>query len=95
LCTISTAEWTHFSEQHSFAPIQNWFSVRSNTVPNVQNYHDHLQTPAFVPFPQCLSNPALSTLLHPDELKELFAMKLAEEEDKLIPLVDTFKGKDL
>ena len=37
------------------------------------------------PFPECLSNPLVSSLFNPETWNDLFNAKLAEEESKLEP----------
>lgn len=85
LFTISAGQWNLAPEQRLFSPRGNVFPKPSRAVQVIMNVPEQPQPITLTPFPECLSNPLVSTLFSPETLNDLFNAKLAEEESKLEP----------
>ena len=82
LFIISAGQWDFAPDQRLLFPRRNVFPGPSRAVLEII---EQPQPNRLIPFPECLSSPLVSSLFSRESLADLFNLKLAEEEAKLVP----------
>jgi hypothetical protein len=89
IISIIDGQWDDIEQQRILPMQQVSFLRPQNNANNIfmfRNQMDNgfrLQSDIRIPFPQCLSTDAASSLLTPESLQKLFQIKLQEENGKL------------